>query len=75
MENKEGLNKKALLTAVCVGLVVAAGSASADGLDFSGVTGAISSTTVVAAITTLAVVKSAPGFARWAYSQVIRWFK
>lgn len=43
-------------------------------LDFSGVTGAVDVTTLLVAITAVAVLKVAPGFARWGYDNLIDWF-
>jgi hypothetical protein len=55
-------------------LLGSAGAANA-ALDFAGVTTAVDVATVVAAITALAALKVAPGFAKWAYNQVVGWFK
>ncbi|WP_282435187.1 MULTISPECIES: hypothetical protein [Pseudoalteromonas] len=44
-------------------------------MDFSTITAAIDSTTVVAGITACAAIKLAPGVARWGYNQVIGWFR
>ncbi|WP_275446837.1 hypothetical protein [Pseudoalteromonas sp. McH1-42] len=44
-------------------------------MDFSSVTSAVDSTTIVAAITAIAAIKILPGVARWGYNQVIGWFR
>ncbi|MEQ3529223.1 MULTISPECIES: hypothetical protein [unclassified Pseudoalteromonas] len=44
-------------------------------MDFSGITGAVDSATIVAAITAIAAVKIAPGVAKWGYNKVIGWFR
>jgi len=43
-------------------------------MDFTGVTTAIDSTTIVAAITAIAAVKILPGVAKWGFNKVIGWF-
>lgn len=63
---------------VGAGVVVAASvssNAAAAALDFTALTTAVDVTTVVAAISAIAALKMAPGFARWAYSKVIGWFR
>jgi hypothetical protein len=45
------------------------------GLDFSGVTAVVSSAAIVAAITSMAVVKFTPRAARWGYNQVMAFFR
>jgi hypothetical protein len=49
--------------------------ASAAGPDFSAITGAIDSSTIVTAIAAIAAIKILPGVARWGFNQVITWFK
>jgi hypothetical protein len=44
-------------------------------MDMTGVLAEIDATTVVAAITAVAAIKIAPGFARWGYNKVISWFR
>lgn len=44
-------------------------------MDFSGLTGAVDSTVIVAALTGLAAIKMAPGVAKWGYNKVIGWFR
>lgn len=44
-------------------------------MDFTQVTAAVDSTTIVAALTAVAAVKIAPGVARWGYNKVIGWFR
>ncbi|MDI1278636.1 hypothetical protein [Methylobacter sp.] len=44
-------------------------------MDFSGLTAVVNPTTIVAAITTIAAVKMAPGVAKWGYNKVIGWFR
>jgi hypothetical protein len=44
-------------------------------MDFSTLTAAVDSTTIVAGITALAAVKMAPGVAKWGYNKVISWFR
>jgi len=45
------------------------------GLDFSGITGAVDATTIVAAISAIAAIKVLPGFTKWAFNKVIGWFR
>jgi hypothetical protein len=59
---------------IAVGALALAGTADATGLDMSGVTGAVDVSTVITAISALAVIKVGPGFAKWAYNKVIDWF-
>jgi len=54
--------------------VFAIGPANA-ALDFTGVTGAVDSTTIVAAITAIAAIKMLPGVAKWGFNKVIGWFR
>ena len=44
-------------------------------MDFSTLTAAVDSTTIVAGLTALAAVKIAPGVAKWGYNKVIGWFR
>jgi|TARA_R110001583_G_scaffold62231_4_gene183292 hypothetical protein len=44
-------------------------------MDFSTLTAAVDSTTIVAGLTALAAVKMAPGVAKWGYNKVIGWFR
>ncbi|WP_444925108.1 hypothetical protein ACJJH9_09840 [Microbulbifer sp. DLAB2-AF] len=44
-------------------------------MDFTAITNAIDSSTVVAAITAIAAVKISPGVAKWGYNKVIGWFR
>jgi hypothetical protein len=44
-------------------------------MDFSGLTGAIDATTIVAAISALAAIKILPGVATWGFNKVISWFR
>lgn len=44
-------------------------------MDFTGVTGAVDATTIVAALTAIAAIKIAPGVAKWGYNKVIGWFR
>ncbi|WP_288058802.1 hypothetical protein [Methylobacter sp.] len=44
-------------------------------MDFTGLTAAVDSTTIVAALTAIAAVKMAPGVAKWGYNKVIGWFR
>lgn len=44
-------------------------------MDFSAITAAIDSTTIVTALTAIAAVKIAPGVAKWGYNKVIGWFR
>lgn len=44
-------------------------------LDFSTLVAAVSATATVAALTSIAAIKIAPGFAKWAYNKVIGWFR
>jgi hypothetical protein len=44
-------------------------------MDFTALTAAIDVTTIVAAITAIAALKVAPGFAKWGYNKVISWFR
>ncbi|ASF48333.1 hypothetical protein [Methylovulum psychrotolerans] len=67
-------SKKSTLVAVAAGLL-AAPLASNAALDFSGITGAVDATTVVAAITAVAALKVLPGVARWGYNKLISWFR
>lgn len=62
------------LLSIALGLGVSQ-FASAAGIDFSAVTGAIDATTIVAAIAAIAAIKILPGVARWGFNQVITWFK
>lgn len=43
-------------------------------MDFTSVTAAVDSTTVVAALTAVAALKMGPGVAKWGYNKVINWF-
>ncbi len=44
-------------------------------MDFSGITGAVDATTIVAALTAIAAIKILPGVAKWGYNKVIGWFR
>jgi hypothetical protein len=44
-------------------------------MDFTTLTAAVDSTTIVAGLTALAAVKMAPGVAKWGYNKVIGWFR
>ncbi|GEM_PF-4729190 len=73
-------SKIRLVTAIQTALAVTAASAILSSpanaaLDFTDVTAAADSGTLVAAIGVLAVVKMAPGFARWGFNKVIGWFR
>ncbi|WP_019864826.1 hypothetical protein [Methylovulum miyakonense] len=73
-------SKTRLVTVIQTALAVTAASVILSSpanaaLDFTDVTGAIDNGTLLAAIGVLAVVKVAPGFARWGFNQVIRWFR
>ncbi len=57
-----------------VGVAGVAGGASAAGIDFSTMTGSVDTTTVVAALVAMGVVKMAPGFAKWAVNKVGSFF-
>lgn len=69
------MNKNILKGLVSAGVLTAvSGAVSAAPLDFSGVTGAISVTEILAAITAVAALKVSPVFAKWAYGKLINWF-
>lgn len=44
-------------------------------MDFTAVTGAVTATTVVAAIGAIAAIKILPGVAKWGFNKVIGWFR
>ncbi|MBB5190719.1 hypothetical protein HNQ50_001441 [Silvimonas terrae] len=73
---KSNLMKKLFVRAgiATAAAALAAPTFAAGGLDFSGVSGAIDATSVVAAITAVAAIKVLPGFARWGYNKLIGWF-
>ena len=69
---------KKLTTLVVLGVtsaVTALPALAEGGPDFSGITGAVAVTTVVAGITAVAAIKILPPFTRWAYNQVITFFR
>lgn len=66
--------QSAIAVATVAALAMVSTSANA-ALDFSGVTGAISNTEVLAAITAVAAIKMAPGAAKWGYNKLIGWFR
>jgi hypothetical protein len=79
-KEEKTMKKIKMLTAIKIALVSVATSAilstpaHAD-LDFADVTSAVSVTTIVSAITALAALKIAPGFAKWGFNKVIGWFR
>ncbi|AEF99484.1 hypothetical protein [Methylomonas methanica] len=67
----------AVIGAVSALALATFGSAHADpiAMDFSGLTGAVDTTTITAAITAFAAVKIAPGMLKWGFNKVIGWFR
>lgn len=44
-------------------------------MDFTALTAAVDTTTLMAALTAIAAVKVLPGVAKWGYGKVIGWFR
>lgn len=44
-------------------------------MDFTAVTSAIDTTTIMTALGAVAAVKIGPGVARWGYNKIIGWFR
>ncbi len=64
-----------VITGLAIFVVAAISTAAnAAGLDMSGITGAVDAATVVAAISSIAVIKFGPSFAKWGYAKVTSMF-
>ena len=44
-------------------------------MDFTAITAAVNSDTIVTALAAIAAIKIAPGVARWGFNKVIGWFR
>lgn len=69
-----GIYQKVKTGLAIVAVAAVSTAANAAGLDMSGITGAVDASTVVAAISSIAVIKFGPSFAKWGYAKVTSMF-
>ena len=74
METIRKVGKYAPQAAVVAGLVALSGSASAAGIDFSAITGAVTGTEVLTGLAAVVGILALPKAGKWAFRQVLSMF-